>query len=335
MAARQGPRVGPAEDFPGWCHRRGRAFGVELDAEFAIDGLGSSTRNGPATVLRRVSVAALEARWPARDAVRIVERRGGDGRLALTIDHHVGAGFRLWHPGAGRYVVSADGVEVECALPAVGVGRWQRYLAAQVLPLVAALRGRAVIHASAVTVGERALAFVAASGAGKTSLAVRLTLGGAAFLTDDALALDPENGRVVAHPGLAFATMAPADREVLSVVGRGSVGAVVRRSDKIHVSMPSRSEAAAPLAAVYFLERIGEGREVRVEALTPPDPRLLLASAFLPHLAARARLSAQLRAAAEMARSVATFRVRVPSAAGAAAVAESIAAHAAPFGASA
>jgi hypothetical protein len=52
------------------------------------------------------------------------------------------------------------------------------------------LRGRTVLHASAVAVGGRALAFVGQSGRGKSTMAALMCLGGAGLVTDDVLAVD-------------------------------------------------------------------------------------------------------------------------------------------------
>ena len=317
----------------GSARRRGRAFGVDLEADFAIDGLAAICAAGVPAPTRLVSSASadLEAgRW-RRGAGRLVERRFPDGRLALTVDHSDRKGYLLWYARAGRYLVSPDGRRVQCRLPAVGVGRWQRYLAAQVLPLVAALRGLAVIHASAVCLEGRTVAFVASSGAGKTSLAARLVLAGASFVTDDVLALEPADGRVVAHPGPAFATIDAEDRELLRKRGRTHVGTVIRRSDKVHVAMESAAKAA-PLDSIYFLARTARGRRAKIEPLSPPDPRLLLASAFLPHLVATARLPSQLLAAAALSHSVTAYRVLVPDAVGAGDLAETVGEHATATG---
>ena len=59
-----------------------------------------------------------------------------------------------------------------------------------VLAFVLALRGAAVLHASAVQVGDRALAFVGASGMGKSTMATLLCADGASLITDDLLRLD-------------------------------------------------------------------------------------------------------------------------------------------------
>lgn len=60
-----------------------------------------------------------------------------------------------------------------------------------VLAFVLAMRQEVVLHASAVQVGEVAMAFVGASGMGKSTMAALLCAEGARLITDDLLRLDP------------------------------------------------------------------------------------------------------------------------------------------------
>jgi hypothetical protein len=59
------------------------------------------------------------------------------------------------------------------------------------LAFVLTMRGEAVVHASAVHVGDTALAFVGGSGMGKSTMATLLCAAGARLVTDDILRLDP------------------------------------------------------------------------------------------------------------------------------------------------
>jgi hypothetical protein len=58
------------------------------------------------------------------------------------------------------------------------------------LAFVLTMRGQTVLHASAVQVGDAALAFVGASGMGKSTMATLLCADGARLVTDDVLRLD-------------------------------------------------------------------------------------------------------------------------------------------------
>lgn len=58
------------------------------------------------------------------------------------------------------------------------------------LAFVLAMRGATVLHASAVQIGDAALAFVGASGMGKSTMATLMSVDGASLITDDLLRLD-------------------------------------------------------------------------------------------------------------------------------------------------
>ena len=58
------------------------------------------------------------------------------------------------------------------------------------LAFVLTMRGETVLHASAVQVGDAAVAFVGASGMGKSTMATLLCADGARLVTDDVLRLD-------------------------------------------------------------------------------------------------------------------------------------------------
>ncbi len=67
-------------------------------------------------------------------------------------------------------------------------------LEGNVLAMLLLLASECVLHASAVQVGGRAVAFVGGSGTGKSTLAALCCAAGAAFLTDDLLHLEWDEG---------------------------------------------------------------------------------------------------------------------------------------------
>jgi hypothetical protein len=113
-----------------------------------------------------------------------------DGTL-WTEFYRVEGGHLLRFPGLADFEVSADGQVVTC-LPAPGVSEAtsQHLYLNQVLPLVLSKQGKLVFHASAVEVGAGAIAIVAESGRGKSTLAASFALSGHRFLTDDGLVVE-------------------------------------------------------------------------------------------------------------------------------------------------
>jgi len=165
-----------------------------------------------------------------------------------------------------------------------------------------------------VSDGRAAVAFIGASGAGKTALASRLVIRGAAFVTDDVLALELRDGEVLAHPGAPFMAVRSEDREVIADPSGAldTVGA----TDKVHV-LPPRLSGPARLGALYYLEARPDrdsvpNRTVVIAALDQPDPRRLLAAAFVPYVMTPTRLRLHLEIAQALGTGVAQFRLQSP-----------------------
>src|SRR5205814_1744430 len=99
-------------------------------------------------------------------------------------------------------------------------------IAGAVCAVVHELRGVPCLHASAVALGDRALALMAAPGTGKSSLAAQLVSAGGALLCDDIvpLQLGPGGGRVV--PGYPQVRLDPAVAALFTDAGKPVAGTV-------------------------------------------------------------------------------------------------------------
>jgi hypothetical protein len=307
---------------------RGHAFGLDVEATYDIPALGSSAGrvSSRRTVCREVSARELERAWAAAESEDAVELRYPDGRLFMSIRRHPDLGYRIWAPRHGRHVVSSDGTEIRSALPRRAVLAWQRLFFAQTLPLAAALQGLEVLHASAVGVGGRAVAFTAASGSGKSSLAAHLVAAGASFLTDDVLALDYTEDDVLAHAGPARASVASQELRAMTPVGRARLGKRVGATDKPHFE-PASPPSPLPLAILYRVIRGSLTGRPLFREHAPPPPRLVLASSFLPYLRTRERMLNQLAICARVTTSVRLFDFEIPAQVSARAAAALVQAH--------
>jgi hypothetical protein len=261
--------------------------------------------------------AELDRGWRNGHARSVVDRRYDDGRPFMTIDWQEKAGYRIWAPGHGRYVVSNDGRDLRCALPA-RTRRWERLFNAQALPLAAALQGLELFHASAVSIDGAVCAFVGTSGTGKTSVALQLVAAGAALVTDDVLALEPGDDGVRAFNGIGVACVTPEEHE-----RAGGVGAVVGRTDKLHVALPLE-ERSLPLRSLHYIERDAAVDAIRVERVEPVRPDFLLGSSFISYVDSDRYLLDHLEACARIASAVSVFWVAVPTNATAADVARAV-----------
>ncbi len=135
--------------------------------------------------LHRSAHHATDADVPRVDVVRL----GGHGvrfRYGDETTFHVSADLRdVWGTWVAPY--TSDDALV--------------YLVGPVLSYVLRRRGVLALHASAVVVDGRAVAFVGGGGSGKSTTAAALVARGMPLLTDDVLALTRDGTDVMAWPG--------------------------------------------------------------------------------------------------------------------------------------
>jgi hypothetical protein len=285
-------------------------FGLALTVGFEVPGLprADGLPGGRPAALELLSPDEAERRWPAGEA-KVVLRQW---RPEMVLEWRDGSGYRLTAAGFGRYLLAADGSWIGCAPPAGDEPwRWQRFLTGQVLPLASVLRGLEVFHASAVALGGGAVAFVAGSGVGKTSLAYNLVRRGAAFVADDVLALEVAGDVVLAHPGAGLVNLRHAEAEAQRRAGHG-VGAPSLGSDDkgLRLRLDPRPEPL-PLRAFCLLAREPAGAPLRI-VLAPPDPRRILAATFNFAIRTPERLARQLDVAGAIATASRVVDVRFP-----------------------
>lgn len=131
------------------------------------------------------------------------------------------------------------------------------YLLGPVLGFVLRLRGMIALHASAVVIDDRAVAFAGPQGAGKSTLAAAFAQLGYPVLTDDVTALKPSAGELLAQTDCSLVRLWPESSEMLC----GSVEALPRLAEsweKRFLDLAGHGYAKArrprPLAAVYLLD---------------------------------------------------------------------------------
>ncbi len=304
--------------------KRGHAFGIEIAAPFSLPlASGAPGDVGDrAVVLEQVEADVLERCWQPRLATTVLERRFRDGRLVMSVQHVPDVGYRVYAPRVGRHLISPDGRRIRSALPPLRPWRWQRLLFAQVLPLAATLQGLELLHASAVELEGRTVAFVAPSGTGKTSVAAHLVAGGASLLTDDVLAFESRGGGVIGYPGVRNIAVSDHELDAMSQLGRARLGGLAGRGDKT-ILEPAVLVRPRRLDAIAFLVRSATGREVGIERLAPA-PLRLLASSFNTYVDSQTRVVNQLGAYATLAESVQLFEVSIPPCRSASEAAKSI-----------
>jgi hypothetical protein len=309
----------------------GRAFGLAIEADFAIPGLCAGDVDGlPPTVLRLADDAQLALAWRGAGptAKRISEERIDGGELDRSIDAHPELGYRLQARYFGSCLVAPDGSRLLCVPPPVASWRWQRFLVGRCLPLAAMLQGYEVLHAGATEIGDGVVAVIGPRGAGKSSLTLHLALQGASFFTDDVLALAIAEGGVLAHPGFGVVNVRAAEHARLTPRERAALGVLLGQTgrDKRHYALATAA-GPRPLRALYFLVP-GTGRALAtVTPLDAPEPLRLLTSTFIHEIRPPAQLARLLEICALLADRVPMFEIELGGQESAAALAARLRAH--------
>ncbi|MGD0391391.1 MAG: hypothetical protein ABSC41_01980 [Acidimicrobiales bacterium] len=210
-----------------------------------------------------------------RPSEDVVAELAVDGYLWYTFCR-VDGGYTGRMPGIADFVIDSDLRRVVCH-PAVA-GR------SQVIPIVVpgtvtafllSVGGRFVLHGSAVELGGRSIAFVGASGQGKSTMAAMFCASGASLVTDDVLPLDFGDGDATAGVGAGGVRCIRSGREIrlrekaASLADRFGAEALVRvTADERHAVAPATTTLdRPPLCAVVLPRPDREHQEVRARTL--------------------------------------------------------------------
>jgi hypothetical protein len=289
------------------------AFGLRVTCDWPLTGARPVSSNHeppsshglPSTHIRCVDPAEVDELWRAPAQFIFGSPEGGDG-LPFTVERAADQ-YRFWLEGFGRYVISAGGGDIGCERDGAVRARQERFVFAQGLPAAAVLSGYEALHASSVSAGDEAVAFVGASGSGKTSLASRLVAAGAGLVTDDVLAVETRDGAAVVHSGPPFMVIRREDAAIIEAA-EGRLGTEVGATDKLHVSPPSDARDRR-LRILYHLE---PGPSFALAPMAHVDLRRMLGLAFIPYITTEARLRRHLEIVQAVNANALQFRLQMP-----------------------
>ncbi|MEA2329278.1 MAG: hypothetical protein QOE68_4237 [Thermoanaerobaculia bacterium] len=144
------------------------------------------------------------------------------------------------------------------------------YLVGPAFALLLRLRGAACVHASAISIGDRAIAIVGPSGSGKSTIAAALVLRGAMLIAEDVLPLTMRGGRILAVPAYAGIRLWP-EAVALLMQSRDALPGISPTWDKrvLEVDVSQCAGTPQPLSAIVFLED-------RDASLTPAEGAMRL-----------------------------------------------------------
>ncbi|HEX5734965.1 MAG TPA: serine/threonine protein kinase [Blastocatellia bacterium] len=127
-----------------------------------------------------------------------------------------GSFFRLRYSDGTEFVIDREGAQIWCTWPDnLTIEDTTVYLLGPIFGFVLRLRGTLCLHASAIAVGEYAIAIVGPAGTGKSTTAAALAKSGFPVLTDDVLALTDMDGIFMAQPAYPHLRLWPASVNIL------------------------------------------------------------------------------------------------------------------------
>jgi hypothetical protein len=267
------------------------AHGLRLESNLPIAGLPRvPPGSGPADVAIRLGELPALAEGANAAIWHESTDLDGAGEPVLRI-RRVAATGALWlrYGDGTQFLIDADARAVSAAWPAeLTPEDTAVYLLGPVLGLLLRMRGRSCLHASVVAVGEQAIGFAGAAGAGKSTIAAAFARAGRPVLSDDLLVLNRGAEGFRAEPGYSRLRLWPESACGLY----GSADALARLTpgwEKRYIDLAAEGsfcEQTLPLAAIYVLgDRLEGGGEAAVEPISARDALLsLVANAYTGHL---------------------------------------------------
>jgi hypothetical protein len=232
-----------------------------------------------------------------------------------TLSYRTDAGYLLRFPDLADFEISADGQAVTCCpTPETSDATARHLYLNQVLPLVLGQLGNMVFHASAVAVEGVALAFVAESTAGKSTLATSFAAAGSLLLTDESLMLDERASGYWVAPGHRSVRLWEDSERALVASGVDRAPSLPLTSKQRLLAGESLPFADSPtlLRRMYYL---GGGRTdvVSLDRMEAADVLLeLLKASFLLNVDDRSRLASHFDDLARLAHRPIHFRLDFP-----------------------
>jgi hypothetical protein len=173
--------------------------------------------------------------------------------------------FLLRLPGIASYYVR-DGAEIivhkDAGAPELDI---RSYLMGNLFAVLCHQRGLLPLHASAIATPRGAVAFLGASGAGKSSIAAFLARRGHRILADDICLVDPAAPRD--QRVLPMAPWLKLWSATLDAMGESSRGlSRIFSDDEKYRYVLQQPEAPTPLAELILLERAEDQAEDQAEA---------------------------------------------------------------------
>ena len=238
-------------------------YDLRIVSDTSLPGITVSAEAGPVDLeihLSRRSQSQFLSQFSASAPVFFYTSPNSDrdGQPTLRVcTLNSGAYFGFFYSDGVRFAVEREGREIWANWPDdYTLEDACTYLMGPVIAFVLRLRGVTCLHASAVVVGDRAIAFVGEPGAGKSTTAAAFARLGYPVLSDDVVVLSDQGDRFLVQPGYPRVNLWPDSVRALF----GSEDALPRITptwDKQFLALDQNGyrfqSVPVPLGAIYIL----------------------------------------------------------------------------------
>ncbi len=270
------------------------AFGLRIQSNIEVPGFLPLPDEPPVDVVVTLGGLpdCLSRSLPPDQSAWYVDPQEGDNSKPDTRVWRIGDGdyFRLLYCDGTDCVVDRNGTRIWIWWPApYGVEDVVPYLQGQLLGLVLRLRGVTCLHASAIVIGESAIAIVGPKGRGKSSTAAAFLQLGFSVLADDVVPVYEDGGKFMVRPAHSRLWLHPDMVETLY----GSSDALPqfapswgKRYLDLKAAGPGQPSEPKQLGAIYILaERADEPDRPAVGEAGPHHAMFeLLCNTYINHL---------------------------------------------------
>lgn len=214
---------------------------------------------------------------------------------------------RFRFPGVGGFQVQTASEVIVDPEPGIDDGLLRLYIEGMMMACLLQQRGYYVLHASAIQIGDYAIAFLGHIGAGKSTMAAALHFRGHPVITDDNAAVDLTGPEPLVIPAFPSVKLHPA-------IAR-SLGCEERSLRIMHATQNKRARSVErnfprqpiPLRRIYVLDREAEQAVMR---LTPGQAVIELIRNSVPTRWRQPGDPAHLMQCAELSRRTPVWKVR-------------------------
>jgi hypothetical protein len=208
----------------------------------------------------------LKDGWPYPTAIPVFSENlcsgsetfpGGPANLCAGL-FPGGKYFGFFYSDGARFAIDRRGREVWADWPEnYTLEDACTYLLGPVMGFVLRLRGTVCLHASAVAVGDHAIALVGPPGSGKSTTAAAFACSGFPVLSDDIVALSGESGEWLVQPGYPRVNLWP-DSALRLFGSEDALPRITPTWDKRYLPLGQNGYHFAskrlPLGAIYILD---------------------------------------------------------------------------------